>query len=144
MVSKYQDCMCQEIIDLASEGKSITQIAAIWGVSKKTIERWVSDTSNIAFSDAYDKALTACEAYWEREGQIGIRGLNPKFNLPGWQFLMKSRFKKDWTESSIQKVEKINDYSTMSNDEINEAIRGLLAQKIKNNDNNSGQPANVQ
>ena len=54
---------------------------------------------------------------------------------------MSSRCSDNWKESSTQKIELKNEVSSMSTEEIDEAIKLLLAQR-KVNDGNSGCPTN--
>lgn len=139
--TKYEDTMPAEIIEMSAEGKSPVQIAAYWKVSEDTIKQWAKDLTKPEFGEAYKIAKTCFEGYWEDVGQKGIKGLNPKFNAAAWQKVMSSRCSENWKESTTQKIELKNEVSSMSTEEIDEAIKVLLAQrKVNTGNNSSGTP----
>lgn len=130
--TKYRDTMPAEIIKLMSEGKSRVQVASAWGICKDTLGLWANDPNKPEFVLAYKIAKTACEAYHEEVGQKGAKGLYPKFNYPAWAKGMGARFKDDWAETSTQKIELKNELKSMSNEEIDQTIKTLLAQRSLN------------
>ncbi len=137
--SKYRPEMCAEMIKLATEGKYMVQIAAHFKIDKKTLWDWSKDTRKPEFMEAYKIARTCSEAYMAEQGQRGFKGLLAKFNAPAWIFSMKCMFKDDWTETSTQKIELKNEIKAMSNEEIDDTIKTLLAQRSinkLNKDNN--------
>lgn len=128
----YREEMAREVIELASIGRSMVQIAAEWGISKDAMKDWARDKNKPEFMLAYKVARTCNEGYWEDLGQKGAKGLLPKFNVAAWSRLMSARFKDDWTETSKQKVEMKNEFKSMSDKEIDEALKLLLEQKKAN------------
>lgn len=120
---------CAEVIQLASEGRSMVQIAAGWKITEDTIRNWAKDLNKPEFMEAYRVARTCNEGYWEDVGQKGAKGVNPKFNYAAWSRIMGVRHKKNWAEVNQSKIELKNEFKTMSSKEIDEAIKLLLAQR---------------
>ena len=134
--------MPSELVRLATEGKSMVQIAAIFGVDKTTMRDWAKDIKKPEFMEAYRLGRTCSEAYWEEVGQRGAKGLAQRFNAPAWCKIMGTRFKDDWAEVSTQKIELKNEFKSMSNEEIDDTIKTLLAQRnLNKTPNDSGAPA---
>lgn len=128
----YKEEFPVEIIRLATEGKSMVQIAAYWKISKRTLFLWKDDLNKPDFMEAYKIARTCNEAYWEEIGQQGAKGRLPKFCAAAWFGIMKARFKDDWHESTVQKIELTNTIKKMTDKEINETIQALLMQRQAN------------
>lgn len=92
--SKYDEAICQRVIDLGKEGKSLTQIAVALNVPKSTLQSWADQ--HIEFSAALTRAKQCEQAWWENAGQEGLRA--DKFNSAVWAKSMSARFREDYTE----------------------------------------------
>ena len=136
--SKYKDSFPAEMIALAALGNSMVQIAAKFGVSKSTLLNWAKDPMHPEFMEAYQVARTCHEAYWEDLGQKGTRGMIKGFNASSWSKLMSVRHQDDWVDRSAQKIELQNEVSTMTNQEIDEALKALLAAREINKAKQAG------
>lgn len=144
-MSQYNSKMCHEIIELAELGKSLTQIAAHWHVTEEDVIKWTLEPDKAEFKQAYDVALVCSEAYYEDLGQKGMKGKIADFKAMVWAQLMKARFKKNWADSNIQKIEIKNEIKNMSADELDDNIEALIAQREMNKKKTppkSGVPAN--
>ena len=142
---KYKDFMPSKLVELASEGRSMVQIAKEFGISKGTIYDWGSDATKPEFTEAYKLGQTCFEAYWEEVGQKGAKGILAKFCYPAWDRIIRARCKDEWSDSAIARLELKNEVGKMTTKEIDEAIKTLISirQSNKNNEGNSGSEANA-
>ena len=96
--SKYRPEFCEKIIELGKEGKSRTQMASHFDVSRETIAEWAR--VHTEFSAALIRADAHCQAWWENMGQQGL--MMPKemgtFNAAVWSKSVSSRFPDHYTE----------------------------------------------
>jgi RPA family protein len=83
----YKPEYCQVLIDLMSEGASITEVAAEIGVNKSTIYEWVKNFED--FSDAKKIGEQLSEAWWEKAGRKNLA--TKEFNATLWYMNMKNR-----------------------------------------------------
>ena len=97
---KYKPEFCDRIIELGKMGFSQAQMAADIGIAKQTITDWAKQHSD--FSDALMHARTFSQAWWEREAQSGLRDRD--FNAGIWDKSVKSRFREDYTDRSINEI----------------------------------------
>ena len=86
----YHDDLCTELLRLASEGKSDSQIYAKWGISKETFYHWRKEHEE--FKEASEIAYELCQNYWQ---ELGIKGMmNPKeLDFKFWIAFMNRKFK---------------------------------------------------
>ena len=92
--SGYRDEFCEIIEDMGREGKSVAQMAARLDVSKETVYQWVK--AHPEFSDAFTRARTFSQAWWEAKGQDAIGDRN--FNANLYKLSLAARFRDDYTE----------------------------------------------
>lgn len=92
--SGYRDEFCEIIEDMGREGKSVAQMAARLDVSKETVYQWVK--AHPEFSDAFTRARTFSQSWWEAKGQESIGDRN--FNANLYKISMSARFRDDYTE----------------------------------------------
>lgn len=135
-MNTYNPKMCVEIIELAEMGKSLTQIAAYWHVTEEDVIAWTQDSDKEEFKKAYDVAQVCSEAYYEDIGQKGMKGKILDFKATAWAQIMKARFKKNWADCNIQKIEIKNEIKNMSIEELDLNIEALVAQRALNSKNN--------
>lgn len=96
----YRKEMCDRVIELGKKGKSITQIAAALGVSRKTVYQWVGEDGHPEFAEAMEIARTESQNWWEDVAQERMISGEP-WNSATWIFNMKNRFGwRDKTEHS--------------------------------------------
>lgn len=93
--TKYEPTMCEQAITLGAEGKSKTQIARTLGISRDSMHEYTKVHSE--FSDALKRASDLAQAWWEDEGQAGLR-LGKDFNATAFIFQMKNRFRDDYRD----------------------------------------------
>jgi hypothetical protein len=91
---------CERVIALGKEGKSKAQMAAEFDVARSTIDQWAEDYPE--FSEAINRAMAHCQAWWEAKGQYGME--TPGFNAAVWKKSVEARFREDYTERSEQKL----------------------------------------
>lgn len=94
----YRPEFCEKAIELGTEGKSYAQMAAVFGVARKTIYEWAK--VHPEFSDAIACARDLALAWWEDQAQSGLwetpegQRLNPQL----WSRSMAARFPDDYRE----------------------------------------------
>lgn len=89
--TKYRPEMCQQVIDYMKEGKSLTQVSVLLGISKETLYQWKDTYPD--FSDAIKVGIDAAQAWWEEFGQQKIGEGSNAMNATAYIFTMKNRFK---------------------------------------------------
>lgn len=99
--------------ELMSEGASKVEVAAELNIARSTLYDWIdpkSERFQPSFSDTIKLAETKCQAWWERQGRLGLK---EKFFQTGlWTMNMKNRFSEDWKDK--QEV----DYKDISQVEV--------------------------
>lgn len=92
----YKPEFCQQAIDLGAKGKSFTQIAAHFFVSKETLYRWIAEIPD--FRDAMAQSRTLSQSHWE---ELGYKGMQDK-SIDGslYSRSMSARFPDDWSDRS--------------------------------------------
>ena len=88
--SLYKPHHKDELIDFMRQGKSATQVAAAWGISRETLHRWLREKKELR--EAYATAKTAGEAFWEDVGNAAIFGKIKGFNTKVFEMNMRNRF----------------------------------------------------
>jgi hypothetical protein len=116
--SEYKPEYCEIVLALGKEGKSKAQMCAALDCDFKTLEAW--QASNPDFLQSVSKALILAQTWWENAGQEGLfMGVN-SWSAITYQFMMKNRFKHDYTDTQKQehKIEDFGDiqkYLSMNN-----------------------------
>lgn len=136
----YKPEYCIEVIRMGQEGKSPAQMAAALGVCKETVFNWSKNAKHPEFKVSFDIAQTCSQAYWEDIGIKGTKGILNKFNVAAWIFNMKNRFRDDYKESSEQKVDINNSVKSMSDEDIEETIKVLVARKMAKDQSSGSLP----
>lgn len=98
--TKYRPEMCEQIIELAGEGKSKTEIAVDLGVDRTTLDRWAE--ANPDFRIALTRAKQVEQAWWERIGRVNLTAQT--FQQSMWSRSMAARFPEEWRESTKQEL----------------------------------------
>lgn len=96
----YRPEFCDRIIELGRLGYSQARMAADIGVSKQTITDWAKQHGE--FSDALTHARTLSQAHWEEKGYNSLD--NKNFNVPLYLGSMKSMFRDDYMDRSVNEV----------------------------------------
>src|SRR5690348_12135752 len=139
--TKYKSDFCVDVVKYGQEGLSKTQIASKLGISYTTLHSWEKDPNKLEFKNSMDLATTCAEAYWEVIGLQGTKGVLPKFNATSWIFTMKNRFRERWRDVDTQKIELSNSIKGMTDKEIDDTIKALIARKMcGKEDSKSGAP----
>jgi hypothetical protein len=94
--SPYKPEYCERVIELGKQGNSPAQIASELGFSKAVL--WVWAKKHPEFGAAMERAKTEEQAWWEKEGRVGMRMGSGGFNGLVWKVAMQARFKDDYTE----------------------------------------------
>lgn len=97
--SVYTPELCEAVIELGKQGKSLVQMAAALDITKQTLLVWEKDRPD--FSDAMTRARAYSQAWWEDAGQNNML-LGPgqgTFNASVWSRSMAARFPEDWREN---------------------------------------------
>lgn len=98
---KFEPCMIDKALKLYEQGKSITAICYHLGISRETYYQWRADKDH-PLNETISKGEKASQAYWEQLGHEGISGEIPKFAGSSWQFVMKNRFRDDYSDTAPQ------------------------------------------
>lgn len=94
--SKYDPKYCERVIEMGREGYSVVEMCAEIGVARNTLEsEWPA--AHEEFSKAFAHARELSQAWWERQGRLGLTA--DKFNAQLYSRSMAARFPKDWRES---------------------------------------------
>lgn len=92
--SVYDPAMCEKVIELGKQGKSVTQIACALDVVKQTLHNWMDQHPE--FLDAMTRARAFSQSWWEEMGQAGLT--TPGFNASLWAKNVSCRFREDYSE----------------------------------------------
>lgn len=98
--SSYESDYCRRIIEYGKLGYSQAMMASELGVSKQTITRWAAEKEE--FRNALEIARTHAQRWWEREAQDALR--DKEFNAGLWDRSVKSRFREDYTDRTINEL----------------------------------------
>ena len=94
--SKFKEAYCGEVVGHMAEGASLTSFAAEIGVSRATINVWMTEYPE--FLEAVGKAKAKCAAWWEKQGRrIALEGGGPGSGTLAI-FGMKNMGGDDWTD----------------------------------------------
>lgn len=104
---EYRQEYDQMIIDCMEKGASAVEFAASVGVAKSTIYEWAKNHQS--FSNAFTRARTMCQAWWERQGRTNLQDkterdeeakitTTTRFNDRLWNKNMACRFRDEWVE----------------------------------------------
>jgi transcriptional regulator with XRE-family HTH domain len=100
--SKYDPAMCEQVIVMGAEGKSLTQMAAGLGITRETLHQWEKDASKPEFSDALTHAREASQAWWEEQNRLGL--WNRDFNAQAFKVAVQARFPNDYRDKSAVEI----------------------------------------
>lgn len=91
--------VCKKLPSLMANGESVAEVAVAFGIAKSTF--YLNLGKHPELQEAYDRAKTNCEAWWQRLGRAGAAG---KVKIQPQVFIanMSNRF--DWVNSN-QKVD---------------------------------------
>ena len=92
--SKYKPEYCEQAIELGTQGYSMSEIAAEFGVDRASLIRWTEEHED--FRTALRAAKTFEQAWFEREARMNMK--NRDFNSNLWYRSAASRFRDDYTE----------------------------------------------
>ena len=98
--SKYKPEYCERVIEMASEGASMAEYAAEFGIDRTTLFDWRDQHEE--FSTALARAKILEQAWFEREARLNMR--NKEFNSNLWYRSALSRFSDDYAERRITEV----------------------------------------
>ena len=91
---KYVPEFCEEVIELAKEGKLISGICVAFDCSRQTLTNWRKRYPE--FNEAYIKAEEAAQAYYEEQQRKALTGETEKFPQAANTLVMTRRFKHDY------------------------------------------------
>lgn len=94
--TKYREEMCERVIELGREGKTLAEMASDLDVDRATINDWAKTKPE--FSRAIKAGIDAAQAWWESQGRLATFGGIDGFNATSYIFQMKNRFKEDWRD----------------------------------------------
>ena len=88
------EALCEQILTLASEGKSLAQISARVDIPRSTMQSWAEEHPR--FSATLTRAKELEQSWWEDQAQNGLTA--DKFNSAVWAKSVSARFKNKYTE----------------------------------------------
>jgi hypothetical protein len=88
---KYREEYCELVIDHMAKGHSFDSFGGAVGVCNQTLYNWASKYPE--FEQAKREGFAKAQLFWEKIGIAGVVGKVPGFNVTGWIFNMKNRFK---------------------------------------------------
>lgn len=123
--TEYRQEFCGRVIEMGRKGKSKAQIAAALDVSRQTLDNWAG--AHPEFLDAVKDARDLALAWWEDQGQTGLRA--EKFNATAFIFQVKNRFRDDYADrTSLEHTGKGGgpiEYANMTEAEIDARLAAL-------------------
>lgn len=96
----YRAEFCDRIIELGALGYSQARMAADIGVAKATITMWAKEHQE--FLNALERARTLSQSWWENAAQNGLENRN--FNAAIWDKSVKSMFRDDYTDRTVNEI----------------------------------------
>jgi hypothetical protein len=102
--SKYDPALCDKVVELGRQGKSVEQISATLGIPYKTLLFWKENHPE--FLEAMDQAKLYEMAYWEDLASQYIVEVpqGAKLNTGLWSRSMAARFPAKYRENSKVEV----------------------------------------
>lgn len=98
--TKYKPEYCERVIEMATEGASMAEYAAEFGIDRTTLFDWRDQHEE--FSTALARAKVLEQAWFEREARMNMR--NKEFNSNLWYRSALSRFRDDYAEKKITEL----------------------------------------
>ncbi len=89
--TKYKPEYCDKLKAHLADGLSFDAFAALIGVNIDTLYEWAKVYPE--FSEAKKDGESLGLLFWEKVGRAGITGKIKGFNVAGWIFTMKNRFR---------------------------------------------------
>lgn len=93
--TKYRPEFCEKVVEWGKLGKSPAWMASRMDTTKQSLFDWAK--MHTQFAAALTLAMTHAQAFWEDEGEVGMK--QQGFNAAIWARNMASRFRDDWTET---------------------------------------------
>lgn len=121
--SKYSPEMCDQVIELMSEGDSKEAVCAKIGIGRTAFYDWCNPESprfKEEFLEAVEEGMLHGQAFWEDELKKAALGKNPDANATLMIFNMKNRFKEQWSDIQVNEQKHsfvISDEPIQSSDE---------------------------
>lgn len=88
--AEYSPDLIPELMALASEGYSSTEIAAHWAISEEEMTEWEKAHSD--FATALNHARAREKAWWLSRARLAIKNDNNRFPAGAWSHVMRARF----------------------------------------------------
>lgn len=98
----YRPEYCERIVALGNEGASVVEMAYECGCTKQTLLNWTE--AHPEFLDAFTRAKTASQVWWERKGRVGMEKSSQEFQASIWSRSMAARFPEDWRETKATEL----------------------------------------
>ena len=92
--TKYKTKFCKTVISIGSEGGWLSEMAEACDVHRSTMDEWAATYPK--FSEALMRAKQKAQAWFEREGRLGLSA--EKFNSALWAKQMSARHRDEYTE----------------------------------------------
>ena len=92
--SKYDPAYCDTIIAVGEEGGWLSEMAEACDIARSTMDEWAATYPE--FSEALTRAKQKAQAWFEREGRMGLKA--ERFNAPLWSKQMSARHRDEYTE----------------------------------------------
>lgn len=86
----YEPALIGELLALAANGYSSTEIAAHWAISEETLAEWGKAHQELA--TALNHARTREKAWWFSRARLAIASDNNRFPAGAWSHVMRARF----------------------------------------------------
>ena len=98
--TKYNLGAIDTVLRLGAEGASRAEWAAELGIAWQTLFNW--EEKHPEFLDATTRARELAQAWWEKQGRVGI--WEPKFNANAYRLQVMNRFPADWRDKREHEV----------------------------------------
>ena len=118
---KFENAMCDRMIELGKLGSSQKMIWSELGISKSTAETWKKKYPE--FAEALDMSLVHSQAFWERELLANVD--NKAFNSRLAEIALRGQFQQDYRETRDTKIDLKAEVKVDFNKEISDLIAAL-------------------
>lgn len=92
--TKYKPEFCEVVIRVGADGGWLSEMAEACDVCRSTMDNWAA--ANPEFLEALTRAKQKAQAWFEREGRLGLTA--DKFNSALWAKQMSARHRDEYTE----------------------------------------------
>jgi len=89
--TKYHSGLCEDLVNMMSQGHTNCWVAAAWNISESCLYNWLNEYPDL--KEAYDIGLPKCQVWWEQYGKEMMDGQRDDKGFKPWIAFMNQKFK---------------------------------------------------